>query len=64
LSVCSNVTIKHQCAGKIAILLQAFGLGVGLLGLKNVLQCGLGLYEHDIYQACPIQQNRFTPNWN
>jgi len=27
---------------KIAALLQAFGLGVGLWGLGNVLQCGSG----------------------
>jgi len=35
----SKVTIKHWCAGKIAALLRAFGLRVGLCGLANVLQC-------------------------
>jgi len=38
----SKVTIQHECVGKIAALLQAFGLGVGLWGLGNVLQCGVG----------------------
>jgi len=32
----------HWCVGKIAALLQAFGLSVGSCGLANVLQCGLG----------------------
>jgi hypothetical protein len=30
------------CGGKIAALLQAFGLSVGLCGLANVLQCAVG----------------------
>jgi hypothetical protein len=32
----------HLCVGRIAALFQAFGLGVGLWGLGNVLQCGSG----------------------
>jgi len=40
----SKVTIQHECVGKIAALLQAFGLGVGLWGLGNVLQCGWGFF--------------------
>jgi len=34
-----NVPIRS--VGKIAALLQAFGLSVGLWGLANVLQCGI-----------------------
>jgi hypothetical protein len=30
--------------GKIAALLQAFGLSVGSCGLANVLQCGWGFF--------------------
>jgi len=35
--------IKVTVRGKIAALLQAFGLSVGSCGLANVLQCAVGL---------------------
>jgi hypothetical protein len=38
-SLNSNVSISNGCEGKIAALLKAFGLSVGLWGLANVLQC-------------------------
>jgi hypothetical protein len=37
-----NFPIRQWCGGKIAALLQAFGLSVGLCGLANVLQMYLG----------------------
>jgi hypothetical protein len=37
--ISSNVTKSKWCEGKIAALLQAFGLSAGLCGLANVLQC-------------------------
>jgi len=42
----SQVTAKifyREGGGKIAALLQAFGLSVGSCGLANVLQCAMGL---------------------
>jgi len=38
-----NSPISLWCGGKIAALLQAFGLSVGSCGLANVLQCEVGL---------------------
>jgi hypothetical protein len=39
----NKYTIICGCVGKIAALLQAFGLSVGSCGLSNVLQCAVGL---------------------
>jgi len=38
----NKYTIIYGCVGKIAALLQAFGLSIGSCGLANVLQCAVG----------------------
>jgi hypothetical protein len=38
-----NQLFTRRCVGKIAALLQAFGLSVGSWGLANVLQCAVDI---------------------
>jgi len=51
----------HLCVGRIAALFQAFGLGVGLWGLGNVLQGGWGFFfaeeeknKINFHQICTV----------
>jgi hypothetical protein len=48
----------HLCVGRIAALFQAFGLGVGLWGLGNVLQGGWGFF----FAEEEKKQNKFPSN--
>jgi len=49
------------CVGKIAALLQTFGLSVGSCGFANVLQCGWGFFLL-FFAGGRKKQNKFPSN--